>query len=98
MDSEPIASARIAICPCWRCFWLTESFAGTSIYYGWRCISCGEIIDLVILSNRHRFTKAMSVEVHVDGLVENSKTAWSDSDAYDCRYLLSFFTPLRATV
>jgi len=32
-----------------------EKFYGQAEdYFGWRCISCGEIVDEVILQNRYR--------------------------------------------
>ncbi len=36
-----------------------EKFFGDSEhFFGWRCISCGEIIDPVILANKHHFRLA----------------------------------------
>jgi hypothetical protein len=40
---------------CLRCggVMVLEKFYGTSeVFFGWRCITCGEIVDQVILENR----------------------------------------------
>ena len=42
---------------CFRCGGLMsyeKFFANTDAFLGWRCISCGEIVDEVILENRGR--------------------------------------------
>lgn len=43
---------------CYRCGGVMtyEKFSGDcEHFFGWRCISCGEIIDPVILENKHHF-------------------------------------------
>ena len=40
---------------CQRCggIMVLEKFYGTSeVFFGWRCIVCGDIVDQVILENR----------------------------------------------
>jgi len=40
---------------CYRCggVMVLEKFYGASeVFFGWRCIACGEIVDQVILDNR----------------------------------------------
>ncbi len=46
---------------CHRCHgWMVnEKFYGRgAFFWGWRCVSCGEILDAVILENRNDFPKA----------------------------------------
>ena len=33
---------------------------GQLSFYGWRCLSCGEIVDPIIASNRHRRSATLS--------------------------------------
>jgi hypothetical protein len=46
---------RRIIMKCQRCggIMILEKFYGTTeVFFGWRCIACGEIVDQVILENR----------------------------------------------
>lgn len=55
--------------PCGRCSGLMVADRFTDLldetgqitFGGWRCVSCGEIVDPVIVSNRQRLTPAASV-------------------------------------
>ncbi len=39
-----------------------EKFYGSSEeFFGWRCILCGEIVDPVILENRHQKKQSLSI-------------------------------------
>ena len=50
-----ILTFRRLLMKCLRCggVMVLEKFYGTSeVFFGWRCITCGEIVDQVILENR----------------------------------------------
>jgi hypothetical protein len=59
---------------CHRCHgWMVnEKFYGRgSFFWGWRCVSCGEILDPVILENRNVCRRSPSPR-HSGLAVENS--------------------------
>ena len=50
-----IKTFRRILMKCLRCggIMVLEKFYGTSeVFLGWRCITCGDIVDQVILENR----------------------------------------------